>query len=152
MGTREWLATAWFFASLIGGLGLILLGARAAGVGVLGSVGGAIIGMFNGAANMDLFPGHMSIGATAALLICGLFGLSWQTPEWQSPASRTTLVIIAVVVAAMGITSALVIHHLDVEDWTVGIQLLVALDAAFVAFLCLVQPIGAMTPTQPLDR
>ena len=73
-GTREGLAAAWFFASLIVGLGLIPLGARAAGVGVLGSVGGAIIGMFNGAANLDLFPGHMSVGATVALLICGLAG------------------------------------------------------------------------------
>ena len=152
MGSREWLAAAWFFASLIGGFALILLGARVAGVGVLGSVGGAVLGMFNGAANPDLFPGHMSVGATIALVICGLFGLSWQTPEWQSPASRSTLVIIAVVVAVAGIASAVVIHHLDVDDWTVGRQLLVALDSAFVAFLCLVQPIRAMTPSQPLDR
>ncbi len=99
--------------------------------------------MFDGAANPDLFPGHMSAGATIALVICGLVGLSWQSPEWQSPARRSTLTILAVVVAAMGITSALVIHRLDLPDWTVGIQLLVALDAAFVAFLCLVQPIRA---------
>ena len=150
--TREGLAAAWFFASLIVGLGLIPLGARAAGVGVLGSVGGAIVGMFNGAANPDLFPGHMSVGATVALVICGLAGLYMRPLAWPPAGGRSTLVITAVVIAVLGVTSALVIHHLDLPDWTVGRQLLVALDAVFVAFLCLVQPIGVMTPSQALDR
>jgi hypothetical protein len=50
-------------------------------------------------------------------------------------------------VAAVGITSALVIHHLNLRPtWNVGMQVLVALDAVFVAFLCLVQPVRVVTP------
>ena len=143
--TRQGLVNVWFFASLIVGPGLILLRARAAGVGVLGSLGGAFLGGLM-AGYIDLLPGYMATGATAGLVTCGLTGLLW-----PSRASRSTLVILAVGVAAMGIMSALVIYHLYLTTWTAGMQVLVALDAVFVSFLCLVQPIRAMTPSQP-DR
>jgi hypothetical protein len=142
--TRHGLVNVWFFASLIVGPGLILLRARAAGVGVLGSLGGAFVGGLM-AGYIDLLPDYMATRATVGLVTCGLAGLLW-----RSPASRSTLVILAVGVAAMGITSALVIHHLYLTTWTVGMQVLVALDAVFVSFLCLVQPIRAMTPSQPV--
>jgi hypothetical protein len=133
--TRVGLVYVWFVVSLAVGPGLILLGARAAGVGVLGSLGGAALGA-QMAGYLDLLPGYMATGATAGLVACGLAGLFW-----TSPASRSTLIVLAVGVAAMGITSALVIHNLYLTTWTLGMQVLVALDAVFVAFLCLVQPI-----------
>jgi hypothetical protein len=139
--TRQGLVNVWFFASLIVGPGLILLRARAAGVGVLGSLGGAFLGGLM-AGYIDLLPGYMATGATAGLVTCGLAGLLW-----PSRASRSTLMILAVGVAAVGITSALVIHHLNLRPtWNVGMQVLVALDAVFVAFLCLVQPVRVVTP------
>jgi hypothetical protein len=144
--TRQGLVSIWFFASLIVGPGLILLRARAAGVGVLSSLAGAFLGGLQ-AGYIDLLPGYMATGATAGLVTCGLAGLLW-----RSRASRSTLVVLAVGVTAVGIASALVIHHLRLlPTWTVGMQVLVALDAVFVAFLCLVQPVRAMTPFQP-DR
>jgi hypothetical protein len=143
--TRQGLVNIWFFASLIVGPGLILLRARAAGVGVLGSLAGAFLGGLQ-AGYIDLLPGYMATGATAGLLTCGLAGLLW-----PSRASRSTLMILAVGVAAVGITSALVIHHLHLTTWTVGMQLLVALDAVFVAFLCLVQPVRVVT-SPPRDN
>jgi hypothetical protein len=86
----------WAWASLIGGPLLILLGARAAGVGILASLPGSFVGALV-VPDFDLLPHGASIGATTALVVSGLIGLFW-----KSPVKRTTLVFLGGLVAVLG--------------------------------------------------
>jgi hypothetical protein len=141
----------WALASLVGGPTLMLLGARAAGTAVSASLVGSVIGFMVVSSNFDSLPYGGAIGATVDVVVGGLAGLFW-----KSPAKRSTLLALGVVVAVTGAITILGFHswegvlcfHSHVRGspptcypvWHTWTQLLFASSAAFVALLCLVQP------------
>jgi peptidoglycan/LPS O-acetylase OafA/YrhL len=130
---------------------LIWLGARAAGLGVLASVVGAFVGALT-TRTMDDLTSYVPIGTSVALFVGGFAGLFWRS--W---ARRSTLLMIGMVVAALGIAVTLVVEGSiiargrtlisDIGDPTM--RVLFPLDAVFVVLLCLVQPVHAATPSEP---
>lgn len=118
---------------------------------VSASLVGAVIGFMVVSSNFDSLPYGGAIGATVGVVVGGLAGLFW-----KSPAKRSTLLVLGVVVAVMGAITILGFHywegvlcfHSHVRGspptcypvWETWTQLLFACSAAFVALLCLVQP------------
>jgi hypothetical protein len=137
------LATIWIYACLLGGLIFVAVGPRAAGLALWGAVIGAFIG-FNTATDLDETPYLAMVGASAGCFGGGLLGLMW-----KSSAS-------AVALRAFGLGTLLVGV---VSTWALSTQIcpairfpkncvyelnprwlsLFALDAAWVAALCLIQ-------------
>ena len=73
----ESVALDWFIGCLIGGVVLIVVGARAGGLALLGAVVGAFIGML-GAAHPEQIPQRAMVGATIGTFVGGLVGLAWK--------------------------------------------------------------------------
>lgn len=129
---------------------LILVGARAAGLGVLASVAGAFVGALT-TRTMDDLATYVPIGATVGLFVGGPAGLFW-----RSRTRRSTLLTIGMVNAVLGIVLTLVGEGSiiaggrtlidEIADPTM--RVLFPIDAAFVALLCLVQPVHAATPPE----
>jgi hypothetical protein len=142
---------AWSFGCLIVGPALILTGARAAGLAVLGSIVGSFVGALV-APSFDSLPYSTAFGATIGTVVFGLAGLFW-----RSPAKRPTLLVLAGLVALLGVAAVLGVHlfwggeacfrfpkgrlftSCLPAEWDSEMQMLFVLNAAFVAFLCLVQ-------------
>ena len=141
---------AWAFGCLIVGPALILTGARAAGLGVLGSLVGSFVGLLVSPSFYALAYSAI-FGATIGTVVVGLAGLFW-----RSPAKRPTLLVIAGLVALLGVAAVLGVHlfwgggcfyspkgrlytSCLPAAWDSEMQMLFVFNAAFVAFLCLVQ-------------
>jgi hypothetical protein len=145
------LLNIWCLASLVGGPTLMLLGARAAGTAVSASLVGAVIGFMVVSSNFDSLPYGGVVGATVGVFVGGPAGLFW-----KSPAKRSTLLVLGVVVAVTGAITILGFHAWEgvlcvhsharrspptcYPVWETWTQKLFAFSAAFVALLCLVQP------------
>jgi hypothetical protein len=130
----------------------MLLGARTAGMAVSVSLIGAVIGFMVVSSNFDSLPYGGAIGATVGVVVGGLAGLFW-----KSPAKRSTLLVLGVVLAVTPAITILGFHswegvlcfHSHVRGspptcypvWETWTQLLFASNAALVALLCLVQPV-----------
>jgi hypothetical protein len=148
------LLQAWGFGCLIVGPALILAGARAAGSAVVGSLVGAFVGFGVVSSTFDSLPYGGAFGATIGTVVFGLAGLFW-----RSPAKRPTLLVLGGLVALFGVAAVLAVHlfwggevcfHSHKGNgglytsclpakWDSEMQMLFVFDAAFVAFLCLVQ-------------
>ena len=138
---------------LVAGPLLIVLGARAAGIGVLASIVGASVGGITGGTIDDLAR-TIPIGATVALVVGGPAGLFW-----RSPVRRSTLAAIGVSIGVLGIAGTLLVHGVaiagertllsDGADPT--IRVLLPVDAAYVLLLCLVQPVRVATSSRRAD-
>jgi hypothetical protein len=140
---------AWAFGCLIVGPALILSGARAAGLAVLGSIVGSFVGTLV-SPSFDALVYSTLFGATIGTVVVGLVGLFW-----RSPAKRLTLLVIAGLVALLGVAAVLGVHlfwgrcfyspkgrlytSCLPAEWDSEMKMLFVFNAAFVAFLCLVQ-------------
>jgi hypothetical protein len=142
---------AWAFGCLIVGPALIITGARAAGLAVLGSIVGGVVGTLV-APSFDALVYSTVFGATIGTVVFGLAGLFW-----RSPAKRLTLLVLGGLVALLGVAAVLGVHlfwggglcfhspkgRLSTSclpaQWDSEMQMLFVFNAAFVAFLCLVQ-------------
>jgi hypothetical protein len=141
---------AWAFGCLIVGPALILTGARAAGLAVLGSIVGSFVGALV-SPSFDALVYSTVFGATIGTVVVGLAGLFW-----RSPAKRPTLLVIAGLVALLGVAAVLGVHlfwgggcfyspkgrlytSCLPAAWDSEMQMRFVFNAAFVAFLCLVQ-------------
>jgi hypothetical protein len=145
------LLQAWGFGCLIVGPALILTGARAAGLAVLGSLVGSVVGPLV-VTSFDSLAYSTAFGATIGTVMFGLAGLFW-----RSPAKRPTLLVLAGLVALLGVVAVFGVHlfwggglcfhphkgHRYTSclpaEWDSEMQMLFVFNAAFVAFLCLVQ-------------
>jgi hypothetical protein len=151
MSRDQVLMQAWGFGCLIVGSALILTGARAAGLAVLGSIVGSVVGEFV-APSFDALAYSTVFGATIGTVVFGLAGLFW-----RSPAKRPTLLVLAGLVALLGVVAVFGIPFFWgggcfyspkgrlytsclPAQWDYEMQMLFVLNAAFVALLCLAQP------------
>ena len=145
------LLTVWAAGCLVGGGVFLLVGARAAGSALLGSLAGAFIGA-SSASHLDSVPFDAALGATIGTFVAGSAGLAW-----KPAVSRSFLHALGSVIAVVGAVVVLGIH-LGAERtchhggsclpwWSPGAQTvsgmwtqaLLAFDAAFLTLLCLVQ-------------
>ena len=141
---------AWAFGCLIVGPAMILTGARAAGLAVLGSIVGSFVGALV-SPSFDALVYSTVFGATIGTVVFGLAGLFW-----RSPAKRPTLLVLAGLVALLGVVAVLGVHlfwgggcfyspkgrlytSCLPAEWDSEMQMLFVFNAAFVTFLCLVQ-------------
>jgi hypothetical protein len=145
------LLQAWAFGCLIVGPALILTGAREAGLAVLGSIVGSVVGELV-VTSFDSLPYSTAFGATIGTVMFGLAGL-----HFRSPAKRSTLLVLGGLVVLLGVAAVLGVHLLWGSGlcfhphkghrytsclpakWDSEMQMLFLFNGAFVAFLCLVQ-------------
>ena len=136
----------WLISCAVGGLVFVVIGARAAGLALLGAVVGAIIGFLAVSSNIDLLAEGAVLGATVGTFVAGSLGLAWK-PSASVMVLRSIgwviVVIGAVSVVAGSVWSGRPCHppgrrpclpHVDG-----GSLALFAIDAAWVAALCFIQ-------------
>jgi hypothetical protein len=148
---------AWAIGSLVCGPALIMLGARAAGLALLGSVLGAFAGLVTVANSYDAVPMGTLVGATLGVLALGLAGLAW-----RPSASRAFLRALAWIVGLLGSAASLAVAVLGRGDCpfidrrrtpclpTLGhvYPLVVAANAAFIVLLLALQASRADDPVR----
>jgi hypothetical protein len=147
----EAVALDWSIICLIGGVVLIVVGARAGGLALLGAVVGAVIGML-GAAHPEQIPQRAMVGATIGTFVGGLVGLAWK-PSASAYALRAlgsaTILAGAVCVLAAHLASRRLCRGGRVSclpEVNGGSLALFALDAAWVAALCFIQAARSRLP------
>jgi hypothetical protein len=131
---------------------LMWLGGKAAGLGVLASVVGALVAGLT-TRSIDDLASSMPIGATVALFVGGSAGLLWRS--W---ARRSTLLTVGAVIAVLGIAVTVVVEGSimarrgtlisDMADPT--IRVLFPVDTTSVVALCLMQPVHSRPSESPL--
>ncbi len=139
---------AWGLGCLAGAVALLLMGARAAGLALLGSIVGALVGFLAVSNTFDLLPYGAIFGATAGTIVFGLAGLLW-----RPSASASTLTDLATITAVGAVVAILRIHVFADQTchvfgprgqpclrlWDPFTQALLALNAAFLVLTLLVQ-------------
>ena len=148
VGRDQTLAQIWFLGCLVAGPVLILIGARAAGLAVMGSVVSLFVSVWI-TPEFDSLPTTMVAGATTGTLVFGFSGLAWR-PQ----ASERRLHHVALVVGSMSVLVVAAIHiaaatrcyypHDRLSDsclpyWGGVTQTLIVANAAIVVLLVLVQ-------------
>jgi hypothetical protein len=150
------LLTGWAWVSLVSGLVLVLLGARAAGLALLGAVVGAFVGIAIVSDRIEDVPVGAVGGATVGALVAGVAGLAWVSN--LSLGARFRLGLVASTVAAVAVTSILVLSSATcgpqarqcLPTWGPGTRYLFAVDAAWIAVLVFAQPTRSATHAGPL--
>jgi len=143
--TEDLISTVWIISCAVGGLVLLVIGARAAGLALLGAVIGAIVGVGLVASDFDMLPQGAMVGATIGTFVGGLLGLAW-----KPSASVAVLRALGWVTIGVGVASVLAgraasqqvcggDRHSCLPEIDGGSLALFALDAAWVAALCFVQ-------------
>jgi hypothetical protein len=131
----------WFICCVAGGLVFIVIGARAAGLALLGAVPGAWIGLLVGS-NFDLIPRNMMVGASVGAFVVGLAGLAW-----TSQASTSVLYVLGSATIFVGVVAwwgaySQACDGLEkrcLPEVYAGSLALFALDVAWVVALCVIQ-------------
>ena len=147
---EEVLLTVWAAGCLVGGAVFLLVGARAVGLALLGSLAGAFVGVMSVASNIDSLPFGGALGATIGTFVAGSAGL-----VWKPAASRSFLNALGFVIAVVGAVAVLGIHFAAertchhgascLPRWRSGAwsgtweQALLAFDVAFLVLICLLQ-------------
>jgi len=153
---EEFFVYVWAAGCVIGGLVCLLIGARAVGLALLGSLLGVVVGFFVVSFDLDALPLGAVTGATIGAILAGLAGLAW-----KPRASRSVLMALGVIVVLAGIGGATYVAaggygavacrsyragcFPHVDGWAIA---LFALDAAWVAFLCFFQAAQATRADQ----
>ena len=147
---EEALTMWWCVVCATGGLLLLVLGARAVGLALLGAVGGAFVGATMGVTGgPEELATALPIGASVGLVMGGLFGSI--LPESLAP---SVLRRMGIGIAALGLVAVLMIHigasttclprfpknplGTCLPSWGPLAQSLFFVDALFVATLCFV--------------
>jgi len=176
------LAVAWGVTCLVALLALLLVGARvagwdvlgsAAGSALLGSIAGALAGLFS-SPDPDSFPVRAVLGAVVGAVAFGLAGLAVRPsdpPRRFKALASGCVVVVALVVLEVRAAAELVLgwtqrtpggpcHAPDpshplrdvvacVPKFSLWAQRLLALDIALLAFLFLLQGMAATYPVVP---
>ena len=143
--TEDLIGKLWFVCCAAGGLLFLMIGARAAGLALLGAVVGAIVGFAVVSSDFDMLPQGAMVGATIGTFVGGVLGLLWK-PSASDFGLRAlgsiTILIGAVSVLAGRIASQRLCggdRHNCLPEIDGGSLALFALDASWVAALCFVQ-------------
>lgn len=152
------IADVWIVSCAVGGLAFLLIGARAAGLALLGAVVGAIVGFLLVSSDFDQLAQGAMVGATMGTFLGGLIGLAWK-PSASAAVLRAlgsvTILVGVVSVLAGRVASQRPCHpggrFTCSPDIDGGSLALFALDAAWVAALCFVQA-ARSEPTDAADR
>ena len=94
------LANIWIISCALGGLAFLLIGARAAGLALLGAVVGAIVGFLLVSSDFDRLAQGALVGATIGTFVGGLVGLAW-----RPSASAAVLLALGSVTILVGVLS-----------------------------------------------
>jgi hypothetical protein len=125
---------------------LVVIGARAAGLALLGSVIGSATAVFMLADDFDRVLSGALIGGGLGIVVFGLAGLAW-----RPSASRAVLGALAWVTAGVGGAVVLAVHltgercrvggrgGVRCHQTADGLPLLIALNAAFVVLMFALQ-------------
>jgi len=155
--TEDLISTAWIISCALGGIAFIVIGARAAGLALLGSVVGAIVGFGLVASDFDMLPQGAMVGATIGTFVGGLVGLAWR-PTASAAVLRalgSLTILIGVVCVLVGrIATQGPCRPGRFSCWPEidgGSLALFALDAAWIAALCFVQA-ARSRPTDAPER
>ena len=143
--SEDLISTVWIVSCAVGGLLFVVIGARAAGLALLGAVIGAIVGFGLVASDFDMLPQGAMVGATIGTFVGGLLGLAW-----RPSASVAVLRALGWVTVGVGVVSVLAgriasqrlcggNRHNCLPEVDGGSLVLFALDAAWVAAMCFVQ-------------
>jgi hypothetical protein len=156
------LMDVWGLGCLIVGPVLLVMGARAAGSALLGSLAGCVLGLAVVSSNIDSLPYGAIVGAGVGTVVFGLMGLAWRPAAPLAPHLKTlalatavigALVVLGVHVAADHTCYGPWVYHRPnshyfrtphpggscLPDFGVRGQVLLAFDAAFVALLSFLQ-------------
>lgn len=151
--TEDLISTVWIGSCAVGGLAFLVIGARAAGLALLGAVIGAIVGVGLVASDFDTLPQGAMVGATVGTFVGGLLGLAWRPSASVAVLRALGWVTIGVgvgVLLAGRVASQRLCgsnRHYCLPEIDGGSLALFALDAAWVAALCFVQA----ARSQPTD-
>ena len=152
----------WGLGCLIVGPVLLVLGARAAGSALLGSLAGCVLGLAVVSSNIDSLPYGAIVGAGVGTVVFGLLGLAWRPAAPLAPHLKTLALATAVIGALVVLGVHVAADHACYGPWVyhrpnshyfrtprpggsclpefgLGAQTLLAFDAAFIAFLFLAQ-------------
>jgi hypothetical protein len=151
--TEGLISTGWIVSCAVGGLVFLVIGARAAGLALLGAVIGAIVGIGLVASDFDMLPQGAMLGATIGTFVGGLLGLAW--PPSASVAVLQALGWVTIGVGVVSVLAGRVAsqrlcggdRHFCLPEIDGGSLTLLAIDAAWVAALCFVQA----AQSQPTD-
>src|SRR3954451_3194521 len=151
---EESIGSIWMITCASGGVVFIAVGARAAGLALLGAVVGGIVGLGLVASNLDQLPHGAMVGATVGTFVAGLVGLAW-----RSRASTSVLCVLGSATIVVGVVAGWAAssqvcdayrHTRCLADVDAGSLALFALDAAWIAALCFIQ--GARFEVARRDR
>jgi len=140
---EESIGSIWMITCASGGVVFIAVGARAAGLALLGAVVGGIVGLGLVASNLDQLPHGAMVGATVGTFVAGLVGLAW-----RSRASTSVLCVLGSATIVVGVVAGWAAysqvcdayrHTRCLADVDAGSLALFALDAAWIAALCFIQ-------------
>ena len=146
VGVEQDIANVWLIGCLLGGSAFIAIGARAAGLALLGALAGAIIGFLAVSADIDKLAEGAMVGASVGVLVAGSLGLAW------SPSSSARLLRM-LGLATLLVGSVSLIIGLIASQRLCGSQgrqsclrdaggaslALFTVDAAWVGALCFIQ-------------
>jgi uncharacterized membrane protein YeaQ/YmgE (transglycosylase-associated protein family) len=133
---HEDLGSLYFWACLIGGPALVLVGARAAGLAVIGSLIGAFTSVMIVTEYDRIFTASM-VGASVGAFVGGVPAL-W----WRPRVSREVLLAVALIVACTG---SFALFALPWPRWVIRP---LRLDAALVLTLIVAQALQARPYTE----
>ena len=153
----EAVALDWFICCAIGGLVFIAIGARAAGLALLGAVAGSFIGFMVVASDFDQLAQGAMVGASVGTFIGGLAGLAWRPPSDSSAMTLRVLGLVTILVGFLAAWAASQQACSGLRDKRClpevdgGSLALFAADAAWVAALCFIQA-ARSKPTDTTER
>src|SRR3954467_2885502 len=140
---EESIGSIWMISSPICGPVFAAVGARGAGLALLGAVVGAIVGLGLVASNLDQLPQGAIVGATVGTFVAGFVGLGW-----RSRGSTLVLCVLGSATILVGVVAGWAAysqvcdayrHTRCLADVDAGSLALFALDAAWIAALCFIQ-------------
>jgi len=155
--TEDLIAKVWFVCCAGGGLLFLVIGARAAGLALLGAVVGAIVGLAVVSSDFDMLPQGAMAGATIGAFVGGVFGLLWK-PSASAFALRALGSVTILIAVASGLAGRVASQrlcggnrHTCLPEIDGGSLALFALDAVWIAALCFIQAAGSQ-PTDAAGR
>ena len=152
---EEALALGWIISCAVGGPVFIAIGARAAGLALLGALVGAFIGMMVVSSDFDQLLHGAMVGASVGAFIGGFAGLAWRPPSYSSARTLRVLGVVTILVGLFVAWSASTQACSGYRDKkcspevTLGGLALFVLDAAWVAALCFIQAAQSNRASSP---
>ena len=152
---EEALSAWWFISCAVGGPVFIAIGARAAGLALLGALLGAFIGMMVVSSHFDQLPQGFMVGATVGTFLGGLAGLAWRPPAYSSASTLRVLGLVTILVGFLAAWAASQQACSGLRDKRCmpevdgGSLALIVLDAVWVAALCFIQAAQSNRASSP---